>query len=81
MSHRDQSVSIIIPVFNEERRIENCLQRTVDYLNNHTNWNYEIIIANDNSNDKTADIIESFRRANSSIGSYHGMLGRERVYL
>jgi glycosyltransferase involved in cell wall biosynthesis len=66
MQGRPHNVSIIIPVFNEERRLEKCLQRTLDYFNN-TDWDFEIIIANDASSDKTADIIERFSRANSSI--------------
>jgi glycosyltransferase AglD len=67
MQERNHGISIIIPIFNEERRIAKCMERTVDYLNNHTNWDFEIVIANDASNDKTADIIESFSRADNSI--------------
>jgi glycosyltransferase AglD len=67
MQERNHGISIIIPIFNEERRIAKCIERTVDYLNNHTNWDFEIVIANDASNDKTADIIESFSRADNSI--------------
>ena len=52
MQERNHGISIIIPIFNEERRIAKCIERTVDYLNNHTNWDFEIIIANDASNDK-----------------------------
>ncbi len=67
MQERNHGISIIIPIFNEERRIAKCIERTVDYFNNHTNWDFEIVIANDASNDKTADIIESFSRADNSI--------------
>ena len=44
------------------------MERTVDYLNNnHTNWDFEIIVANDASNDKTVDILESLTRPGNSI--------------
>ena len=62
MKERNHSVSIIIPIFNEEKRIARCIERTVDYLDNHTNWDFEIVVANDASNDKTADILESLSR-------------------
>ena len=62
MRERNHSVSIIIPIFNEEKRIARCIERTVDYLDNHTNWDFEIVVANDASNDKTADILESLSR-------------------
>ena len=63
----NHSISIIIPIYNEEKRIAKCIQRTVDYLENHTNWDFEIIVANDASNDKTADILESLSRLSNSI--------------
>jgi glycosyltransferase involved in cell wall biosynthesis len=63
----NHSISIIIPVFNEEKRIAKCIRRTVDYLENHTDWDFEIVVANDASNDKTADILESLSRLSNSI--------------
>jgi glycosyltransferase involved in cell wall biosynthesis len=67
MQGKNQSISIIIPVFNEEKRIAKCIERTVDYLNNHTNWDFEIVVANDASNDKTADILEDLSRPGNPI--------------
>jgi glycosyltransferase involved in cell wall biosynthesis len=67
---RNHSIPILIPIFNEEKRIAQCIGRIGDYLNNnHTNWDFEIIVANDASNDKTADILESLSRPGNSIGS------------
>src|SRR5215211_7937616 len=63
----NHSVSIIIPIYNEEKRIAKCIERTVDYLENHTNWDFEIVVANDASNDKTADILESLSRPGNPI--------------
>jgi glycosyltransferase AglD len=63
----NRSISIIIPIYNEEKRIAKCIERTLDYLENHTNWDFEIVVANDASNDKTADILESLSRLSKSI--------------
>jgi glycosyltransferase involved in cell wall biosynthesis len=67
MRERNHSVSIIIPIYNEEKRIAKCMERTVDYLNNHTDWDFEIIVANDASNDRTADILESLDRPGNNV--------------
>ncbi len=49
-------VSVIIPAKNEERNIGECLDRFLeqDYPN------YEVIVANDSSKDRTADILKSY---------------------
>lgn len=49
-------VSVIIPAKNEEKNIGDCIQRFLlqDYPN------FEIIVANDNSRDKTEEILKSF---------------------
>lgn len=47
-------VSVIIPAFNEEKLLENCLLS----LNNQEEKPYEIIVVDNNSTDKTAEIAE-----------------------
>ena len=66
MEETNHNISIIIPISNEEKRIARCTERTVDYLNNHTDSDFEIIVANDGSNDETADILEILSRAGNS---------------
>lgn len=51
-------ISILIPAHNEEKVILRTLQAMVNL--NYPKDNYEIIIINDNSKDKTGEIIESF---------------------
>lgn len=49
-------LSIIIPVFNEEARIKKTLSRLEAYLRRHFR-EYEIIVVNDGSRDKTAELL------------------------
>lgn len=46
-------ISLIIPAYNEEKRILNTLIETIDYLEK-TAKNYEIIVVDDGSQDETA---------------------------
>ena len=54
-------VSIIIPVYNLENYIENCLNSIV----NQTYRELEILCIDDGSTDKSAEIIKSFRSSKS----------------
>lgn len=50
-------LSIIIPAYNEEKRIKPTLEDIYKKLENK-NWNYEILVVNDGSKDKTIEIIK-----------------------
>lgn len=54
-------VSIIIPAFNEEKVISNCL----DSLRKQTYKDVEIIVVDDGSTDKTLDVLSKFEIRNS----------------
>src|ERR1035437_3422524 len=51
-------VSVIIPARNEEEKIEDC----IDYIygQSYPGHLYEVIIVDDNSNDKTKDIVNKY---------------------
>lgn len=57
---QDIFLSVIVPVYNEEDRIAKTLRRFQDYFSIQP-YNYEIIIVNDGSRDKTAKIVEHMR--------------------
>ena len=51
-------VSIIIPVFNEEKTIINVLRKIQEEKKNNKGINFEIIVVDDCSNDKTSSILK-----------------------
>jgi len=53
-------LSIVIPAYNEEKRIKNTVFKIGDYLAKQ-NYDYEIIVVNDGSIDKTADVVEEMK--------------------
>ena len=61
--HNNPKVSILIPARNEEKDIERCL----DSLIGQTYDNYEIIVIDDSSEDKTWDIISEYAKNNSKV--------------
>jgi len=64
MSKPDIKLSIIMPVYNEEKFIARALE-SVLYQN--VNFDYEIILIDDNSNDRTVEIIQSYQKAFKNI--------------
>jgi|TARA_Y100000310_G_scaffold341932_1_gene442963 glycosyltransferase involved in cell wall biosynthesis len=52
------STSIIIPAYNSEETIEPCLEKII---NESKNFISEIIVVDDNSNDKTVEIVKKFK--------------------
>ena len=51
------SFSIIVPVYNVEKYLNKCLESLV----NQTYKDYEIIIVNDGSTDKSKNIINNYK--------------------
>ena len=58
-------VSIIVPAYNEEKVISDCLNSLVDL--NYPKNSYEIIVVNDGSTDKTIDVVNAFVEKYSNI--------------
>jgi dolichyl-phosphate beta-glucosyltransferase len=60
-------LSIVIPSFNEENNIRTgALSGMVDYLNDQS-YSWEIIVVDDGSTDKTAELAEKFARNRKNI--------------
>lgn len=58
--------SIVIPAYNEHRRIGWTLRRIMDYLH-QAKWDAEVVVVNDGSRDDTAEIISAFASQNPEV--------------
>jgi dolichyl-phosphate beta-glucosyltransferase len=60
------SVSVVVPAFNEERRIADTLRQLIDYLSAR-NWEWEVRVVDDGSADETARLVEECSRSCSQV--------------
>ena len=61
-------VSVIIPTYNEEKDIFNCLKS----LESQTLKNFEIIVVDDGSKDKTREVVKKFKKVKLIEGEHKG---------
>jgi glycosyltransferase AglD len=61
-----ESISVVIPVHNEERRIAGCVHRLLAYFK-QKKWDFELIFVQDNSTDKTSSILDGYSLTDSHI--------------
>jgi len=61
-----RSISVVIPAFNEERRITPTLDKLIAFFFTK-HCKYEIIVVDDGSTDKTSEIVQSFSSNNPSV--------------
>lgn len=54
-------LSIVIPAYNEERRLPGCLERLHDYVGG-LDRDVEIVVAENGSDDRTPQIVEEYQR-------------------
>ena len=57
---KNSKISVIIPVYNGEEFLEDCLNSVL----NNTYKNIEIIVINDGSTDKTSEILKKYQNYN-----------------
>lgn len=62
MKKNKYSVSVIIPCYNEEGNIENCIKRVPELGSS-----MEIIVVDDGSKDKTADIVRKLQKKYTTL--------------
>ena len=60
-------ISIILPVYNVEKYVEKCLNS----IKNQDYKNFEAIIVDDGSKDKSVEIIEAFIKKDDRFKLYH----------
>ena len=65
-----ESISVVIPVYNEEQTIKDVVKGAVIILS-QLKMDYEIVLVNDGSKDKTGKIIEKLAKRNKHIRVKH----------
>jgi dolichyl-phosphate beta-glucosyltransferase len=68
---RSLYVSFVVPAYNEEQRIPKMLDETIEYLEGRARKNqrftYEIIVVDDGSTDKTAELVKKYSEKNANV--------------
>jgi len=62
----DSSLSVVLPAYNEAENIEDSVNRAISYLDNKFN-EYEVIVVNDGSVDRTREVVERLSGSNPNI--------------
>jgi len=68
-------ISVIIPAYNEEKRIGKTLEALLKYLDKQK-YSYEIIVVNDGSTDKTKEVVQQFKQRKIKIIDNHQNKGK-----
>lgn len=58
--------SIVIPAYNEGERLGKTLDRVLAYVSGE-NWDAEIIVVNDGSQDRTADLVRGYAKEHARL--------------
>jgi len=72
--HYEPNVSVIIPCYNEEKNIEDCLEAV--YAQDYPKEKMQVIVVNDGSTDNTSNILEQYKIKHNDLliinGSHEG---------
>ena len=87
------SISIIVPAHNEETRLLKSMEQIIEYCKAQQ-WDYELIVVEDGSTDKTVDVMQDLiskyariklisnkERLGKGLAIRHGVLGAEKKYV
>lgn len=77
MLNQNIKLSIILPIYNEEKYISRALE---SILYQNVNFQYEIIIVDDHSSDKTVEIVQSYQKLFSNMTLILNPINRGKGY-
>jgi dolichyl-phosphate beta-glucosyltransferase len=60
------TVTIVIPAYNESTRLGRTLDRILNFVHRRT-WQAEIIVVDDGSSDRTAELVQAYAQRNPSV--------------
>jgi glycosyltransferase involved in cell wall biosynthesis len=66
-----KSISFVLPAFNEQDNIEKAVRSILEVSENLDIEDYEVIIVNDGSSDRTGEIIDRLKEENSHVRPIH----------
>jgi glycosyltransferase involved in cell wall biosynthesis len=75
----DPQYSIVIPAYNEAARILVALEEVVECVRRR-GWNAEIVVVDDGSHDRTADIVRSFAASAPEVRLLQNAVNRGKGY-
>ena len=55
-----KKISIVIPAYNEEKRIPKSLEEIKRYMDAHLDFEFEVIVVDDGSKDNTIDVVKKY---------------------
>jgi len=70
-------LSVVIPAYNEEKRLPGTLKKIKTYLEKQS-YDWEVLVVNDGSKDRTGELIEHFNRS-PSVAQRHRLSPTQRV--
>ena len=62
-----KKISLVIPMYFEEKVVEECYKRVSKVLKNLKDYEYEIIFINDGSKDKTQELLENISNKDKNV--------------
>ncbi|MCI8309000.1 MAG: glycosyltransferase family 2 protein [Clostridia bacterium] len=62
-----KKISLVVPMYYEEKVVNECYKRLTDVLKKLENYDYEIIFINDGSKDKTLDLLQEIANKDKKI--------------
>ncbi len=68
---RRLSALVVLPVYNEEKALRYGVQMLTEFLSNYDRYEWKIVIADNNSNDRTADIGRELESENPIVKYLH----------
>lgn len=63
----EKNCSIVIPAYNEENRIDATLERTLAFFAERPDWQWEVLVVDDGSTDRTAALIAARQAQSQNI--------------
>jgi glycosyltransferase involved in cell wall biosynthesis len=75
MAQHGQSLSVVIPAYNEEAGIEQCITQLETVLRTVTD-DFDVIVVDDGSTDRTASILDELGRARPHLVTVHHPVNR-----